>query len=100
MKGLIQGYTAGRWQIWDQVCLTLKPQGITAQSSDCTVLMEPSLLERQAPLQKLLGRLQEWSHSLLKGERRTRLLGQWALLKAIILKENLKTSPYNIHYYA
>ena len=55
--------------------------------------METSLLENQVSLQNLLSRLQELSHSLLKGERRTGLLGHWALLEAVILKESLKTSP-------
>lgn len=93
MQELIQDYAAGRWQIRDQVCLNLKPQDISARSSDYTVLMETSLLENQVSLQNLLSRLQELSHSLLKGERRTGLLGHWALLEAVILKESLKTSP-------
>ena len=55
--------------------------------------METSLLENQVSLQNLLSRLRELSHSLFKGERRTGLLGHWALLEAVILKESLKTSP-------
>ena len=89
MQELIQGYTAGR----NQVCLNLKPQDISAWSSDYTVLIETSLLENPVSLQNLLSRLQELSHSLLKGERRTGLLGHRALLEAVILKESLKTSP-------
>ena len=91
MQELIQGYTAGR----NKVCLNLKPQDISARSSDYTVLIETSLLENPVSLQNLLSRLQELSHSLLKVERRTGLLGHWALLEAVILKESLKTISFN-----
>lgn len=70
-----------------------KATDISARSSDYTVLMETSLWENQVSLQNLLSRLQELSHSLLKEERRTGLLGHGALLEAIVLKERLETSP-------